>query len=191
MLVFQIENPQFDKEFLIALACLKNDDPRIYDKDVNFFSDTVKSGTSEGAEEKKTEKKKEKAISIRDYERNIILERNGRYSSSEDEDDTKQSTKIKIPTYIEEQKELKDSFKTALQDDDEDDDLLTIKQKTDDEKQKVLFSYLKKFFCHLLCVICKSYYNICCYFIYLGRGIVQGVVERSRSTDRSSRAGGA
>lgn len=162
---FQIENPQFDKEFLIALACLKNDDPRIYDKDVNFFSDTVKSGTSEGAEGRKTEKKKEKAISIRDYERNIILERNGRYSSSEDEDDTKQN-KIKIPTYIEEQKELKDSFKTALQDDDENDDLLTIKQKTDDEKQKVLFSYFKKF-CHLLCVMQNCYYIIYVVILYI------------------------
>lgn len=46
-----------------------------------------------------------------------------------------------MPTYVEEQKELKDSFKNALQDDDDDDDgLLMLKQKTDHEKQKVFLN---------------------------------------------------
>lgn len=138
-----IHNPQFDKEFLITLACLKSEDPRIYDEKVKFFSDNIKPGTSEDPEANKQKKKKEKALYLRDYERKIIMERDGRFSSSEDEDDARQKTKSKMLTYVEEQEQLKDSFKHVLKDEneDEDTDFLKIKQKTDDEKYKEEESY--------------------------------------------------
>lgn len=137
-----IHNPQFDKEFLITLACLKSEDPRIYDEKVKFFSDNIKPGTSEDTEADKQKKKKEKALYLRDYERKIIMERDGRFSS-EDEDDARQKTKSKMPTYVEEQEQLKDSFKHVLKDESEDEgtDFLKIKQKTDDEKYKEEESY--------------------------------------------------
>ena len=123
---------------------MKSEDPSIYDEKV--FNDIDKSGTSESTEAKEIEKKKlkkEKPISLRDYERKIILERDGRFSSSEDEDDAKQRAESKTSTYVQEQKELRDSFKHALKDEDEenneDNDLLKIKQKTEDEKHKVHF----------------------------------------------------
>lgn len=141
-------NPEFDKQFLITLACLKSGDPSTYDEKVNSIND--KPGTSENAEARETRKKKsrkEKPLSLRDYERKIILERDGRFSSSEDEDDEKQTAKSKMPTYVEEQNELRDSFKHALKDEDEDNDednsLLKIKQKTEDEKHKEEESYKK------------------------------------------------
>ncbi|XP_029159954.1 protein KRI1 homolog [Nylanderia fulva] len=141
-----IHNPQFDKEFLITLACLKSEDPRIYDEKVKFFSDNIKPGTSEDTEaneQKKKKSTKEKALYLRDYERKIITERDGRFSSSEDEDDAGQKAKSKIHTYSEEQKQLKDSFKHVLKDENEDEDteFLKIKQKTDAEKHKEEESY--------------------------------------------------
>ncbi|KYM95390.1 PREDICTED: protein KRI1 homolog [Cyphomyrmex costatus] len=139
-----IQDQEFDKQFLITLACLKSEDPSIYDEKVKF-NDISKPGTSESAEAKEIEKKskKEKPISLRDYERKIILERDGRFSSSEDEDDEKRKAKSKMCTYVQEQKELKDSFKHAIKDEDEDEDndLLKIKQKTEDEKHKEEESY--------------------------------------------------
>ncbi|XP_072753861.1 protein KRI1 homolog [Anoplolepis gracilipes] len=141
-----IHNPQFDKEFLITLACLKSEDPRIYDEKVKFFSDTVKPGTSEDTEtneQGKKKLKKEKALFLRDYERKIITERDGRFSSSEDEDDVKLKAKSRKPTYVEEQEQLRDSFKHVLENEneDEDTDFLKVKQKTDDEKYKEEESY--------------------------------------------------
>lgn len=137
---FQSHNPEFDKQFLVTLACLKSENPSTFEEQVKFFNDIGNSGTSENAAAKEKEKKKskkEKPLSLRDYERKIILERDGRFSS-EDEDDVRQKVKSIMPTYVEEQKELKDSFKHALKDEDEDNDLLKIKQKTEDEKHKVL-----------------------------------------------------
>jgi len=122
------------------LACLKSEDPSIYNEKV--FNDIEKPGTLESTEAKEIKKKKlkkEKPISLRDYERKIILERDGRFSSSEDED-AKQRAEFKTSTYVQEQKELRDSFKHALKDEDEkdnEDDFLKIKQKTEDEKHKV------------------------------------------------------
>ncbi|KAL6267766.1 hypothetical protein P5V15_000835 [Pogonomyrmex californicus] len=136
-------DPQFDKEFLITMACLKSEDPSIYKK-VKFFNDG-KHETLENIEAKKKDKKskKEKPISLRDYERKMILERDGRFSSSEDEDNTRQKILSKTPTYMEEQKHLRDSFKHALknEDEDEENDFLKIKHKTEDEKHKEEESY--------------------------------------------------
>lgn len=128
-----IKNPHFDKEFLITLACLKNKDPCIYDQKVKFFSNNEASEDIKAKEKKK--KEKEKGVFLRDYERKIILEREGHFSSSEDENNT--NGKNKMPTYVEEQKQLKDNIINALKEEDEDDaNLLQIKQKTKDENQK-------------------------------------------------------
>lgn len=117
---------------------MKNEDPCIYDKKVKFFSHTE---MSEDTKAKEKNKEKEKAISLRDYERKIILNRGGHFSSSEDENSTDEKAKCNMLTYAEEQKQLKDSFKNVLkdEDDDADTDLLKIKQKTKAENHKVYY----------------------------------------------------
>ncbi|XP_043507172.1 protein KRI1 homolog [Frieseomelitta varia] len=128
---------QFDKDFYKALALLKNKDPKIYDQHVAFFNDTNK--VQEVYTEKKKQKpKKEKAVFLRDYERNIIVERDGKLSDSEDENvlETDRIGSNKV-TYVQEQKELKESFKNVLNDEEEeDDDLLKPKVKSESEKTK-------------------------------------------------------
>lgn len=70
---------EIEKKFFKTLSCLKNKDPRIYDQNVKFFdeSDTV------SAHKKK--EKKEKPVYIKDYERQLLLEKGGIISDSEDE----------------------------------------------------------------------------------------------------------
>lgn len=71
---------------------------------------------------------------LRDYERKIIIEREGKYSDTEDEIKIEQKKNL---TYTEEQRLLKESFKKALNDEDEDVELLKPKEKNETEEQQV------------------------------------------------------
>ncbi|KOC60044.1 Protein KRI1 like protein [Habropoda laboriosa] len=127
---------QFDKDFYKTLAYLKNKDPKIYNEEVTFFEDTKKAQELH-SEKKKQKSAKEKSVFLRDYERNIILEREGKFSDSEDENELKRNKKIiKDITYVQEQNQLKESFKDAFHDEEEEDDLLKPKTKSKEEKEK-------------------------------------------------------
>lgn len=133
---------QFDKDFYKTLALLKKKDPKIYNQNVTFFDETKKAQEerTERKSQKPTEKsKKDEAVFLRDYERKIIVERDGKFSDSEDESALQKSKEEfgKI-TYVQEQKRLKDSFKSALNEEEEDEtDLLKPKAKSESEKQEV------------------------------------------------------
>lgn len=77
-------NDNFDKAFLKTLSFLKNKDPRIYDKEVNFFADTSVVGESS---QKLTKNKSEKPLYIKDYERNLILNKAQCYNESEEKNE--------------------------------------------------------------------------------------------------------
>lgn len=122
---------EVEKDFFKTLACLKKKDPRIYDGNVNFFNEKQ-------ASPKKEKKKKEQPMFIKDYERKLILEKGGQLSDSEQEDDDPRS---KSPTYVEEQKKLKENLKNALNNiEDENDEswggLFKERKKTQEEKAK-------------------------------------------------------
>lgn len=72
-----------EKKFYKTLSCLKNKDPRIYDQNVRFFDE------SDGIEQQRNKKlgKKEKPVFIKDYERQLLLEKGGHISDSDDEAD--------------------------------------------------------------------------------------------------------
>ena len=150
MILSQELTEQFDKDFYKTLACLKNKDPKIYNQDVTFFDNTNKALEIHDARKQQKpsgKSKKEEAVFLRDYERKMIVEREGRYSDSEDESALKknneEATKV---TYVQEQKQLKESFKLRAFDDKEeeeeeeeedDTELLKLKPKSDSEAQKV------------------------------------------------------
>ncbi|XP_059484513.1 protein KRI1 homolog [Neocloeon triangulifer] len=125
-----------EKQFFKTLACLKKKDPRIYDANTRFF---IKSGEAGESSEKGKKEKKEKPMFLRDYERKMLLETGGRghISSDEEEDEPDRSAS---PTFVQEQQEIRESFKDALRDYDEDDDgiagLFKPKKKTDAEEEK-------------------------------------------------------
>ncbi|XP_047370842.1 protein KRI1 homolog [Vespa velutina] len=126
-------NEQFDKEFYRTLARLKKKDPLIYDKKTTFFNNVEDQANEAEKNEEKKKKKKEKVMFLRDYERKIITEREGKYSDTEDEIEIEQK---KDPTYTEEERLLKESFKKVFNDEDEDTELLKPKEKSETEKQQ-------------------------------------------------------
>uniref|UniRef100_A0A6J0TG90 Protein KRI1 homolog n=1 Tax=Pogona vitticeps TaxID=103695 RepID=A0A6J0TG90_9SAUR len=110
-------DPKLDRVFYSTLAMLKKKDPRIYQKDVTFYSKEDSSSASDS--EKKTPKKKEKPMFLKDYERKVILEKGGKYEDEEDEEEARvQSSK----SYVEEQKELKKSFQKFVEDSDDEEE---------------------------------------------------------------------
>lgn len=72
-----------EKDFFKTLAYIKNKDPRIYDKNVQFFDNTQLSVN------KDEKKKKEKPMFLKDYERKILLEKGGIVSDEEEDKDEK------------------------------------------------------------------------------------------------------
>lgn len=86
-------NPEFDHEFLKAMACLKRKHPSMYDKNTRFFdnesnsADDSKDCDHKAGREKKallankksTDKYKDKPITLKDYERQVILEKEGKF----------------------------------------------------------------------------------------------------------------
>ncbi|XP_054717997.1 protein KRI1 homolog [Uloborus diversus] len=120
--------PEIEEDFLKTLSLLKSKDPKIYDTNVQFFK--------EQTVEKKSKEHKPKPMFMKDYERKLVLERNGEFS---DEDEQVNEPR----TYGEEQDEIKQSFKAALDNSDDEDDLLQARQKTDEEKNAEEAEYLR------------------------------------------------
>uniref|UniRef100_A0A673NJV0 Protein KRI1 homolog n=1 Tax=Sinocyclocheilus rhinocerous TaxID=307959 RepID=A0A673NJV0_9TELE len=123
-------DPKLDRDFFRTLSLLKKKDPKIYQKDAKFFTEEASGSGSD--DQPSTSKKSEKPMFLKDYERKVILERGGAAS----------------PTYIQEQKELQESFRKFVQDSDDEDgvggrQLLTRRTKTQEEKDKEEADYVE------------------------------------------------
>lgn len=66
-----------EKDFFKTLSSLKNKDPKIYDEKTKFFE--------RSSNAKVSKKPKEQPVYINDYERKLILEKDGQISDSEEE----------------------------------------------------------------------------------------------------------
>ncbi|XP_043940692.1 protein KRI1 homolog [Protopterus annectens] len=141
-------DPILDKDFYRTLSLLKRRDPVIYQKDVNFYEDK-ESGSDK--EEKESKKKKEKPMFLKDYERKVILEKGGKFEdeeeSSEDEIAVKERKRAASPSYMEEQKQIRESFQKFIADNDTSEDeegsgLLKRRIKTKEEEDKEKVDYL-------------------------------------------------
>lgn len=69
---------QLEKDFFKTLSCLKKRDPCIYDEKVSFFA--AANSTQQGKNTDVKKKDKKKSVFLRDYERNLIVEREGQLS---------------------------------------------------------------------------------------------------------------
>ncbi|KAM8824381.1 protein KRI1 homolog [Synchiropus picturatus] len=144
-------DPEVERDFYRTLSLLKKKDPKIYQQDAKFYSDAANSDVKPS-----TSKTTIKPMYLKDYERKVILEKEGKYEDDEDSDDddeeaVKRRERAASPSYIQEQKQLKESFQKFIQDSDEDDDsagegvsqLLTRRVKTQEEKDKEEADYLE------------------------------------------------
>ncbi|XP_032066199.1 protein KRI1 homolog [Thamnophis elegans] len=134
-------DPKLERDFYSMLGLLKTKDPRIYQKNVTFY--TEEDSCSATVSKKTHIKKKEKPMLLKDYERKVMVEKAGKYEDEEEEEITVK----KPPTYIEEQKELKEGFrKFVLESDEEEGDnssaLLQKRLKSKEEKEHEEADYI-------------------------------------------------
>lgn len=127
------ENPdESDEEFFRAISLLKGNDLQLSDKNFHLFQEKERII--------KAKESKPKPIYMKDYERNLVLERGGKFSDEDDE-----NLPEKVPTYNEEQENLKKSFQEAAagSDDSDYDDLLHVRIKTKKEEDDAEADYVK------------------------------------------------
>nr|CAH7761243.1 unnamed protein product [Callosobruchus chinensis] len=129
---------QLEKNFFKTLACLKSKDPRIYDKNTTFFNDENVEVTP-----KKGKKAKDNPMFLKDYERKLLLEKGGVLSDDEDGANKPEST-----TYVEEQHQIKESLKKALDEVEGDDEaewggLFKQRAKTKEDQEKEEADYIQ------------------------------------------------
>ncbi|KAG6925982.1 KRI1 -like protein, partial [Chelydra serpentina] len=112
-------DPLQDRDFYRTLALLKTRDPRIYQKDATFYSQA--DSLSGSGREAAASKRKEKPMYLKDYERKVILEKEGKYEEDEEEDEEAAAERQKraaSQSYVEEQKLIKESFRPFVADSD-------------------------------------------------------------------------
>lgn len=106
---------------------MKNKDPKIYDEKVVFFDELDNNSNKQ---------KKNKPMYLKDYERKVLLEKGAKIEDS-DEEEVEEDPRSKSPTYVEEQRKLKESLQQALKDDDNDEQnwggMFSKRQKTSEE----------------------------------------------------------
>ncbi|XP_028310492.1 protein KRI1 homolog [Gouania willdenowi] len=134
-------DPDTERDFYRTLSLLKQKDPKIYNKDAQFYAKDAVTGQ----EKPSTSKHVVKPMYLKDYERKVILERDGKFEDESD-DDEEAAKRTSSPSYMQEQRELKESFRKFIQDSDEEEDeegkegrashLLTRRIKTQEEKDQ-------------------------------------------------------
>ncbi|KAH8364320.1 hypothetical protein KR084_005889 [Drosophila pseudotakahashii] len=117
-------DPKFDQDFFKTLSSLKSRDPRIYDKGTRFFDESSSEEEDKDGESSK-KKKKSKPVTLKDYERKVILEHNGKFESSDEEQQEKEQEELQraqSPTAVEEERRLKAEFRSVMNQEDEGED---------------------------------------------------------------------
>ncbi|KFB40304.1 hypothetical protein ZHAS_00007790 [Anopheles sinensis] len=151
----EIVDPDFDKEFFRTLAFLKRNDPSKYAEQPKFFENV------KPIEEVALAKRhhKEKPMTLKDYERKMILENGGVFENEDDIDPNSDwmHQRAASPTLVEQEKKIKDEIKQALSkigesdSEDEGDEgskargggLLKERSKGKDEREKEKADYLQ------------------------------------------------
>lgn len=123
---------------------MKRKDPTIYDKSTKFFDEEVIG--EEGGDEPK---KKEKKLTIKQYEQNLLLNTGGTFADESEDDNEKSTKRPASPTYNEEQNLIKNEILGKIgnlnESSDEDDigGLFSKRKKTEKENVRTFFIILK------------------------------------------------
>ncbi|KAI8620313.1 KRI1-like family C-terminal-domain-containing protein [Chytriomyces sp. MP71] len=119
---------ELDLQIMKTIGLIRAKKPEVYDSSKNFFAaDAIKSSREAWNQKQDAKKAAGKKMTLKDYHRERLLESGG---ADEDESEDTELEEPVTKTYLEEQEELRQSFKTAVGDDeveadDDDDDFLT------------------------------------------------------------------
>ncbi|KAJ3289439.1 hypothetical protein HDU79_004064 [Rhizoclosmatium sp. JEL0117] len=133
---------ELDLQILKTIGLIRSKAPEVYNPEKVFFTGDDLKKSEESWKEKQEEKKAQgKKMTLKDYHRQRLLEGGGLEEDDEDENDVEEPV---TKTYLEEQEDIKKSFKMALgdDDDDEEDDLLA--SVDDSKKSGGLFTVRQK-----------------------------------------------
>ncbi|XP_074423043.1 LOW QUALITY PROTEIN: protein KRI1 homolog [Larus michahellis] len=148
-------DPRLERDFYRTLALLKSRDPRIYRRDSTFYSQPASSSGSDAEEEEEEGGPKGAGVQpmfLKDYERKVVLEKEGKYVDEEDEEDEEAAAERKkrmaSRSYAEEQQELKESFRAFVADSEEEEEgggsaLLRPRSRTAEEKAQEEEDYIR------------------------------------------------
>ncbi|EFO86284.1 hypothetical protein CRE_01939 [Caenorhabditis remanei] len=123
-----------EEAFLRTLGALKSGDRSVFENGKSFFNDIQESSfsTKNSKEKPKKSKKNDEKMTIKDYERKLVLEKGGQIDESDEEAEYK---KTQQKGYYEEQEEIRKSLAAAIHlgDDEDDEDILKERKKTSKE----------------------------------------------------------
>eukprot|EP00007_Cunea_sp_BSH-02190019_P009495 CAMPEP_0174236438 /NCGR_PEP_ID=MMETSP0417-20130205/5572_1 /TAXON_ID=242541 /ORGANISM="Mayorella sp, Strain BSH-02190019" /LENGTH=724 /DNA_ID=CAMNT_0015315079 /DNA_START=112 /DNA_END=2283 /DNA_ORIENTATION=- len=159
----QLLTPAVHDRFLEIIPMIRKKDPRLYDKNVDFFDSTAvgagdskKSGATDddsSAAKKKGSKKDKKPMYLKDVLREHILQKadKGSWSDSDSEDEDAPRRRPAL-SHVDEQRKLKADFQKAVAADldGEGDDLFVPREKTQEEieEENKLFEKLEQSYKH-------------------------------------------
>lgn len=118
----ELATPSMDAAILETILKIRNKDPDIYKSDVNFY---------ENVENESTIQKKAKPLHLNDYHRERLLKISENGFEGEEELNV-----VHEPTYVEEQRALKEEILNIFHEETHDDDFLTLRKKSKQEQEK-------------------------------------------------------
>ncbi len=134
---------QLETDWLKTLTALRRKDPRIYDNTTKFYKNSSDSDESQNVSTKKEKSKKKKPYLLKDYERDFIVQKGGKFSDDDTSDDNEATRKDLPKSYHEEQEEIRQSLKIALasNSDSDDEEILTKRKVTEADEEKEAEEY--------------------------------------------------
>ncbi|KAI8069236.1 KRI1-like family C-terminal-domain-containing protein [Gongronella butleri] len=146
-----------DSQIFKTIAALRNKDPSVYSGKQFFTDEQFSEARAEWEKKQEQRKAQGKKITLKDYERQVLLDQLDENKPIQDDDDQAQPRGL---THVEEQKQLKEAFKLAAgsdsdedhEDDDQIDDnsgLLVKRNKSEAELEAEEEDYRRFLFEHL------------------------------------------
>ncbi|TPX68140.1 hypothetical protein CcCBS67573_g07282 [Chytriomyces confervae] len=140
----ELLSKELDVQIMKTIGLIRSKKPEVYDPTKKFFSPEELAKSRIAWNEKQNAAKAEgKKVTLKDYHRERLLKGE---ANDEDDDDAEIEEPI-TKTYIQEQEELRQSFKSALvgdEDEDDEDDFLTTSNSKSDSKKGGLFTVRSK-----------------------------------------------